>query len=83
MTIRRNYLIPSLLLAATIFFSTGAQVVRASGGVMEIPPAPTTLPVSGSDNSDQILLNEPAQQDATDHVAEAALSLVQTLLLLL
>ena len=80
---RRN-LFTSLLLAAAALFLSITLRAHASGGVMEIPPAPTPAPATKQTGRDTAL-TEPAQVDATDPdpIAEATLSLVQLVLSLL
>ena len=77
---RRN-LFTSLLAAAALCLSITLRA-HASGGVMEIPPAPTPAPIT-KQASQYTALTEPTQADATDRVAEATLSLVQLVLSLL
>jgi hypothetical protein len=66
-----------------------AITISTHAGVIETPPAPMPLPPTDpvhiaeeSGNANRILV-EPAQSEAYDPVASAALSLVQTVLSLL
>jgi hypothetical protein len=83
MKIHRNAFRPLLLVVAMI--TLGCSVtVRASGGVMEMPPAPAPEPTPTAAQApspdDQ---DESAQTDTDDSLTEAALSLVQMVLSLL
>ena len=78
----RHNLFTFLLPAAAALVLSVTLRAHASGGVMEIPPAPTPAPATKQTSKDTAL-TEPAQLDATDPVAEATLSLAQLILSLL
>jgi hypothetical protein len=83
MTIQNRLFKTFTLTGATLVLCfTLAHNASASGGVMEIPPAPTPAPADAPVNTVTITA-EPAQPDDSDPIAEAALSLVEIVLSLL
>jgi hypothetical protein len=78
---KKHQLLPSLTLAAALVLCLSLPP-KTQAGVIDIPPAPTPLPASAPVDGDASLI-EPAQPDVYDPVAEAALSLLQTVLSLL